>query len=66
MHYTLVEDIKIDSIGINKLVGDLIVIILSVKVDVGEGEDIGLLIIIVVVEDGVAELQIASPATLYN
>jgi hypothetical protein len=66
MHCAPVEDVEIDGTGNSEPVGDPVVIVPDAEVDVGEGSGVGLLTIIVVVEDGAAELQIASPAAPYN
>jgi hypothetical protein len=66
MHCAPIEDVEIDGTGSNEPVGDPVVICPGAEVDVTEATSVGLLTIIVVVEDGVAELQIASPAAPYN
>jgi hypothetical protein len=62
MHCAPVEDAEIDGTGSNEPVGDPVVIVPGAEVDVCEGSGVGSLTIIVVIEDGAAELQIASPA----
>jgi hypothetical protein len=64
MHCAPVDDVEIDGTGSNEPIDDLVVIIPGAEGDVGEG--VGSLTIIVVVEDGPAELQIASPAVPCN